>query len=205
MPEVPRTIEVYADVACPFAHAGLRRFVDERSRRGRPEVVLRARAWPLELVNGRPLDARLVAEEIDELRAHVAPELFAGFDAARFPRTSLAAMALADAAYAVGLEKGERVSLALRDAVFEQGLDVADGDVLARIAADHGVAVPPSDAAVRTDWAEGQARGVVGSPHYFLPGDDFFCPALDVARVDGRLRVRADEAAFSDFLDRCFA
>ena len=53
-------IEVWADVWCPFAHIGIRRLVEERDRRG-SEVHLRVRAWPLELVNGRPLDAAFIA------------------------------------------------------------------------------------------------------------------------------------------------
>ena len=58
----------------------------------RSTVVLRVRAWPLELVNGEPLAADLVAEEVRELREQVAPDLFAGFDPTRFPATSLPAM-----------------------------------------------------------------------------------------------------------------
>ena len=57
-------IEVFADVACPFAHVGLRRFAERRDELGRTDVALRVRSWPLEVVNGHPLDARLVAEEI---------------------------------------------------------------------------------------------------------------------------------------------
>ena len=71
-------VEVFAEVACPFTHVGLRRFVAERAAGGaaRPLVV---RAWPLEWVNGHPLDAHHVRAEIDALRETVAPELFAGF------------------------------------------------------------------------------------------------------------------------------
>ncbi|MFZ4518319.1 MAG: disulfide bond formation protein DsbA, partial [Microthrixaceae bacterium] len=71
------TIEVFADVSCPFAHVGLRRVVQERDRRGRTDVVLRVRAWPLEVVNGEALDGPHVAEKVDALRAQVAPDLFA--------------------------------------------------------------------------------------------------------------------------------
>ena len=66
-------VEVFADVACPFTHVGLRRLVARRAALGRDDVVLRVRAWPLELVNGRPLAADAVAEEVVELTASVAP------------------------------------------------------------------------------------------------------------------------------------
>src|SRR5947209_6984790 len=95
-------IEVFADVACPFTHVGLRRFVSQREASGRRDLVLRVRAWPLELVNGVPLDAAFIAEEVGDLRAQVAPALFAGFDERRFPHSSLPALALAAAAYEEG-------------------------------------------------------------------------------------------------------
>ena len=56
---------------------------------------------------------------------------------------------------------------------------------------------------VRAEWAEGRDRGVVGSPHFFVGDGGFFCPALDIARVDGHLRIATDQAAFDAFLERC--
>ena len=91
-------VEVFADVTCPFTHVGLRHLVDVRAERDRPDVHLRVRAWPLEVVNGQALDAGFVAEEVDDIRDQVAPDLFAGFTVAAFPATSLPALALAAAA-----------------------------------------------------------------------------------------------------------
>jgi hypothetical protein len=197
---------VFAEIACPFTHVGLRRIVERRARLGRGEVALRIRAWPLEFVNGTPLLAPFVAEEIDELRAEAAPDLFAGFDPGHFPASTLPALALAAAAGAVDDATGEAVGLALRHSLFEDGHDVADPAVLATIAAAHGVPAPgpEHDALVRADWSEGVRRGVVGSPHYFVGDLDFFCPSLDVSRTDGRLHVRADREAFEAFLAVCF-
>src|SRR5205823_264116 len=93
-------IEVFADVMCPFTHVGLRRLVSARDAAD-ATVRLRVRAWPLELINGEPLRVTLVAREIDELRAQVAPDLFTGFDAHTFPATSIPAFGLVAAAYAV--------------------------------------------------------------------------------------------------------
>ena len=199
-------IEVYADVVCPFTHVGLRRLVAARRELGRDDAF-RIRAWPLELVNGAPLASELVVEEVGELHRLVAPELFAGLDARAFPTTSLPALALAASAYRQDMRTGESVSLALRDALFERGEDISDPGVLAALADAHGVAAPGPDAAelVLAEWAEGQTRGVIGSPHFFVSGRDFFCPALDITRVDGHLRISADVEGFAEFIASCFA
>lgn len=205
----PAEIEVFADVACPFTHVGLRRFVERRDRGDVALIRLRVRSWPLEIVNGEPLDPGFVADEVDEIRAQVAPDLFGGFDRDAFPGTSMPALALAAAAYDVDLITGETVSLELRDLLFEQGRDIADPDVLAAVAEQHGVdfaAADPPLEQVRADHAEGRRRGVTGSPHFFTPTGDFFCPSLDVSRdAKGHLRITADPVGFEQFLDSCFA
>jgi predicted DsbA family dithiol-disulfide isomerase len=207
-------IEAYADACCPFAHVGLRRIHDAITERGRDDVLLRVKAWPLELINGTPLDPRFIAEEIEDIREQVATDLFNGFRtetfAETFARTSIPAMALASRAYTVSDSTGQAVSLAVRDAQFERGLDIGDRSVLASIAATHGVEPPADDhddddALVRGEWAEGRDRGVVGSPHFFVGGENMFCPVLDISRVDGRLRIRVDDAAVEAFLRRALS
>lgn len=195
-------VEVFADVWCPFTHVGLRRLVERRAAAG-GDFQLVIRAWPLELVNGEPLAADFVAEEIEALREQVAFDLFGGFDVASFPTTSLPALELAAVAYERDVATGERVSLALRDALFEQSRDIGDPAVLGEIAAGAGLSVEDRADAVRHDWDEGRARGVEGSPHFFIGDDGFFCPALDIQRVDGHLRIDADPAEFDRFVDRC--
>ena len=169
--------------------------------------MLWVRAWPLEIVNGRPLDPHFIAEEVDDIRTQVAPDLFGGFREDTFPATSLPALALAAAAHEVGPATGERVSLALRDLLFERGVDVGDEDVLRDVAAEHGVewaAVDPQR--VVDDHAEGVRRQVVGSPHFFTSAGGFFCPALQVSRDEaGQLQVVPDAEAFEQFLATCFA
>jgi predicted DsbA family dithiol-disulfide isomerase len=198
-------IEVFADVTCPFTHVGLRRFVERRGELHRDDVVLFVRAWPLEIVNGQPLDAHHTAEVIQAIRQQVAPSLFSGFVEASFPRSSLGALALAAAAYDQDLALGEQVSLALRDLVFEHGVDVDDDEVLGRLVAEHHLAVDLTDTQrVLQDHAEGVARGVIGSPHFFTPAGDFFCPALDVHRdEDGHLGITPDPETFDRFLSAC--
>ena len=203
-------IEVFADVGCPFTHVGLRRFVERRDADpALAEVRLRVRSWPLEIVNGEPLDPQFIADEVDEIREQVAGDLFRAFDPAAFPATSLPAMALAAAGYAVDVATGEAISLELRDLLFEQGRDISDPDVLRRVAHRHGLDIdlddPPVDL-VLADHAEGKERGVQGSPHFFTPAGSFFCPRLDISRDPaGHLRITADPVGFGQFLDSCFA
>jgi predicted DsbA family dithiol-disulfide isomerase len=202
-------IEVFADVWCPFTHVGLRRFVETRSELDR-DVRLRVRAWPLELINGRPLDPAFVAEEVDELRAQVAPDLFTGFDPRSFPSTTLPALRLTASAYERDLALGEAVALDLRERLFERGEDIAAASVLTEVAATHGLPEPDADDdgpdgedPIEADWAEGRARAVTGSPHFFTPAGDFFCPSLEVDKVDGHLRITADPQGFDRFVRAC--
>ena len=198
------TIEVFADVRCPFTHVGLRRLVQRREQLGRTNVV-HVRSWPLELVNDEPLDPIMIGEEVAALRAQVAPDLFTGFDPNRFPPTSIPALMLAAAAYDHSLAAGEQVSLALRDALFEDGADIADPTVLARVGAAAGIALPLATARskVLADWHEGRDRGVIGSPHFFVGDEDMFCPSLEISHIDGGLRITSDPVAFDAFLERC--
>jgi predicted DsbA family dithiol-disulfide isomerase len=208
MTESERVIEVFADITCPFTHVGLRRLVDRRRELGRDDVRFRVRAWPLELVNGSPMGPTAVGEKVDLLRREVAPDLFAGFDADHFPATSLPALMLAGRAEEHGLEVAEQANLRLRDALFEHGQDIGDPRVLARIAAEVGVTPDPTShgrSHVLADWREGRQRGVIGSPHFFVGDEGFFCPSLDIERVDGVLQVAFDRPRFERFADACFA
>ena len=197
-------IDVYADIWCPFTHVGLRRLVERRDERG-ADLQMRVWPWPLELINGSPLAADFIGDEIDDLRAQAAGDLFGGFDRSTFPSTTLPALALAESAYRIGTSEGERVSLALRDALFEDGLDIADPVVLGSIADAVGIppAIPADDDAVTAGWEAGKERGVVGSPHFFTPDGGFFCPALDIKRVEGQLVIRPDQPAFEAFVEAC--
>ena len=200
-------IEVYADVWCPFAHVGLRYVVEKRSALEREDVLLDVHAWPLELVNGAPLDPDVTASHVRELRSQVAPHLFRGFDPHHFPGTSLPALACVHAAYRRDPKTGEAMSLGLRNALFEEGLDISRPAVLSELSA--AFQVGPSDAAdeeaVRRDWEDGVRRGVKGSPHFFCGHADAFCPSLDISRgADGALTVRRDTAVLDGFLANCF-
>ena len=204
-----RTVEVFADVLCPFTHVGLHTLIDRRVDRGLTEPRMRIRAWPLELVNGQPLDPHHVAAEVAALRESVRPDLFAGFSVEAFPNTSMAAFALAAAADRTG-DPGlsEEVGMALRDAVFEKGLDIGRPDVVETIAARFDLeplGVDATAAAVQADWDEGRERGVMGSPHFFTAdGGNWFCPALAISRDDVGNFILAWKEGNAAFVDKVF-
>ncbi|MGO8863661.1 MAG: DsbA family protein [Acidimicrobiales bacterium] len=199
-------IEVFADIWCPFAHVGLRAIEEERARAGRSDVAVRVRAWPLELVNGAPLGPAVTKEHAEDLRDQVAPDLFRNLDVDRFPTSTLEALALANRAYRTDVLLGERVSFALRDALFEEGRDISDRATLEHLADDLDVVLPDETdrAAVVVDWHEGRRRGVLGSPHLFCGDTDVFCPSLDITKdsVKGVAIVR-DVSRLTEFLERC--
>jgi predicted DsbA family dithiol-disulfide isomerase len=100
------------------------------------------------------------------------------------------------------------MSLALRDALFEDGLDISQPAVLSELA--DSLNVGPYDAAdnegVRRDWEDGVRRGVRGSPHFYCGDVDAFCPSLDISRdAEGALTVRKDTAVLNSLLANCFA
>jgi predicted DsbA family dithiol-disulfide isomerase len=203
MTDTAPTIEVFADIWCPFTHVGLRMAAAQRDRSARPDTVIVVHAWPLELVNGAPMDAQKTCTNAAALRSQVAPDLFAGLDADHFPSSTLEALALVARAYRTDPRLGERMSLAVRDALFEQGADIADPAVLRSIAESLGVALPDNTdrEAVLADWEDGRRRGVVGSPHFFAADTDMFCPSLQITKdpVTG-LAVHADAARLQQFL-----
>ena len=203
-----RTVEVFADILCPFTHVGLHTLIDQRAERGLDEPHLRIRAWPLELINGKPLDPDHIDAEITALRGSVRPDLFKGFSVEAFPKTSMTAFALTAAADRTGdAALSETVGMALRDAVFEYGLDIGRPEVVAAIAARFGL--DPLDAdttesAVRADWDEGRARGVIGSPHFFTGEASWFCPGLAISRDNVGNFVVAWKQGSETFVDSVF-
>jgi len=70
-------------------------------------------------------------------------------------------------------------------------------------AKDYGVEPPRSTSgdAVRADYSEGQRRGVVGSPHFWIGDDGFFCPSLDIGHdAAGGLTARVDVEGLEGFM-----
>ncbi len=198
------TLEVFADITCPFTHVGLKRVIEHIAEIGRP-VAVHVRAWPLEWVNGSGLDVTAVEMKAKALTEQLGVDDFSGLRHDRWPTSTVPALELAAAAYARDMSTGLQISLEVRAALFEHGLDVGDLDVLARIAEQHGLPGReqwPKDA-VASDYEEGRRRGVSGSPHFWVDHDDFFCPALDLGRdADGNLTARLDTEGLAAFFAR---
>lgn len=202
-----KTIEVFADIWCPFAHVGIRCVIERRVQLKREDAVLHVRAWPLELVNEAPLDANATAHHVEGLRRQVAPDLFHGFDSKHFPKTTLPTLAWVNAAYKTDMKRGEALSLALRNALFENGVDISDPVSLSALARAEGIESfdATDEQAVLADWHEGKERGVKGSPHFFCGDADAFCPSLDIFKDGtGHLDVKRNLEVLDAFLESCF-
>lgn len=200
---MPRRIEVFADITCPFTHVGLRRVVSQIDERG-ADVELVVRAWPLEWVNGEVFAADAIETKIGVLRRELGVDAFAGFDPDNWPTTSVPALNLCAAAARLGPAPGLRAALDVRDALFERGADISDPAVLAGLADAHGVEAPgdEADPDVQADYAEGQRRGVRGSPDFWVGDDEFFCPALELGHDDaGDLHARFDQEGLARFIE----
>lgn len=195
------SIEVFAEITCPFAYVGLSHVVDHVGELDTPIDVV-VRAWPLEWVNGSGLAVDGVQEKAAVLCEQLGVELFDGVNADTWPATTVPAHALTAAAYATDAATGLAVATALRSEVFERGSDIGDHELLADIAARHRVTFDPGDdATVRAEYEGGRARGVTGSPHFFVGDSGFFCPALDLHRdADDHLIARFDPEGLAAFL-----
>jgi predicted DsbA family dithiol-disulfide isomerase len=199
-------LEVFADITCPFTHVGLKRVIEHIASSGRRVAVL-VRAWPLEWVNGAGLEVDAVEMKAKALSEQLGVNDFAGLEHDQWPSSTLPALGLAAAAYERDVDTGLAISLDLRTALFEQGRNIGDPEVLAQIAADHDLTVPDVSipgigvmALVQADFDEGRRRGVTGSPHFFIGQDNFFCPALDLGHdADGNLTARLDMVGLAAF------
>ena len=198
------TIEVFAEITCPFAYVGLEHVVAHIAELDAPIDVI-VRAWPLEWVNGTGLAFDGVETKAAALCEQLDVDRFAGLRPGHWPSTTIPAHALAAAAYGIHPATGLAVSMALRTALFELGADIGEPATLAEIAGAHGVGfdadVPADERAVRADFERGTQRGVTGSPHFFVGDDNFFCPALDLTRdADDHLIARFDPDGLGRFL-----
>jgi hypothetical protein len=114
----------------------------------------------------------------------VSTELFVGFDASKFPNSTVPVLALVAHAYTAELKQGQALSLEVRDSLFERGLDVSEPDTLAAIARSFELGPPDPDelATIVSEWKEGRRRHVAGSPHFFCAGANIFCPSLQISK-----------------------
>lgn len=188
-----RTIVVYSDVGCPWAHLAVYRLLAARRRlRLDDQLVLDHRAFPLEVINGRPTPYRILAAEVPVvggLDAAAGWQVWQG-DLSTWPVTTLLALEAVQAAKEQGLAASERLDRALRVALFGQSRCVSLRSVILDVAAEAGL----DRDALADALDEGRARRAVldqcqaaqdgpvqGSPHLFLPdGTDVHNPGIDM-------------------------
>lgn len=197
-----QAVEVFADINCPFAHVGLKRVAAHLAAID-PSASMIVRAWPLEWVNGEALEVAPVTTKARSLAEQLGVDDFIGLHPRSWPITTLPALDLAALAYERDATTGLAVSLELRAALFEQGRNIADEEVLAMIAGRRGLRPHAGvRASVQADYDDGRTRGVQGSPHFFVGDRDFFCPSLDLGHdADGDLTAQFDDRGLAEFLE----
>jgi len=190
----PKTIVVYADITCPWAHLAVHRLHSARRAIGRDgDVRFDVRSFPLELFNERPTPKKVLDAEISVAGA-LDPD--AGWQMwqrpeSEYPVTSLPALEAVQAAKEQSLLASEQLDRRLRVGFFGESrvislrheilelaaeCDAVDVDALAD-ALDSGRA--RSAVIEQKEFAEGDA--VKGSPHVFLPdGTDAHNPGTDI-------------------------
>lgn len=221
----PRTVVVYSDIGCPWAHVAVWRLWDARRRLGLEERVhFDHRVFPLELFNSEPTPRNELEPEMP-ICASLAPR--AGWQAWSapdwaWPATMLPAMEAVQAAKEQGLAASEALDRGLRRAFWGESrcislrhviLEVAsetDGVDLAALAEalDEGRA----RRAIFEHWEVAKGDWVQGSPHVFAPdGTNAQNPGLEMDWNQGEDGVwlptilRDDPDAYADLLRRAAA
>lgn len=108
---MPRPIEVFADITCPFTHVGLK-IVRAEVAALEADIEIHVRAWPLEWVNGSMADPAAIGDKISLISEQLGVHDFDGFSTDAWPCTTIPALNLAAAAYEVDRPTGLAVSLA---------------------------------------------------------------------------------------------
>lgn len=217
----PGTIVVWSDLTCPWAHVAVARLHRARAESGLvDDVRLDHRAFPLELLNGRPTPKLILDAEIPVAGAL---EPGAGWQMWQrppwqYPGTVLLALEAVQAAKEQSLRAAEALDRDLRVAFFGQSRSISMRDVVLDVAercaeVDEGVLAKALDDGsarrVLMDQAdEAAGPGVKGSPHLFLPdGTDVHNPGVELHWTGEKGRgfpvVDADDpAVYRDLLSR---
>ena len=194
MPDVaPRTVAVYSDLTCPWAHLAVHRLHATRQRLDLDEAVtFDHRAFPLEVFNERPTPWRILSAEVPVVGG-LDPD--AGWEVWQaepytWPVTSLLAMEAVQAAKEQGLRASERLDRALRAAFFAHSRCISSRHVILAVASAAGLDVPAlqealDDGRARRTVFEQQREGaggtIKGSPHLFLAdGTEMHNPGIQM-------------------------
>jgi predicted DsbA family dithiol-disulfide isomerase len=153
------TIVMWSDIACPWATLAVHRLVAARHRLGMDgRVVVDHRAFPLEVLNGRPTPRHILDAEIP-VAGGLEPD--AGWqiwrdDPHRYPVTTLLALEAVQAAKEQSLWAGEQLDHALRKALFAESRCISMRHVILGIAArsPSRSSMPTIGPCMRSCWGE---------------------------------------------------
>ncbi|MEV1201281.1 DsbA family oxidoreductase [Microbispora rosea] len=220
----PRTIIIFSDIWCSFAHIAVHRLHTTRERLGLTDRVrFDHRAFPLELLNDAPSPRPGTDSEVGRMAA-LEPD--AGWQLWQakdwlYPSTTLPALEAVQAAKEQGFAASEQLDLALRRAFWAESRCISHRKVILDAAASTGVVNVDALAAALDD---GRARRALSeqaaiaatdrvncSPHLFLPdGTDHANPGIEVGWAGsygiGWPVVSSDDpSVFEDILKRAAA
>ncbi|MDW3215782.1 MAG: hypothetical protein R8G01_17430 [Ilumatobacteraceae bacterium] len=212
-------ITVVSDIGCPWAHVAIHRLERERLRRGLDvELPVDHRAFPLELINGRPTPKEVLDREIP-LCERLEPDAGWGqpLDPWSFPVSTLPALEAVQAAKEQGAAQSAALDLALRRAMFAEWRCIAVFPVVLEVAAEvEDLDVDRLSVEIRTGrpraelWADLDqlATEVPGSPTFVLPdGSIVHNPGVEIGTDDdGWPTVERDEPeAIADLVTAALA
>lgn len=216
----PGTIVLFSDIACPWSHLAVHRLRTTRSRLGlERRVTVVHRAFPLELLDERPVPKRVLDAEIP-IAGRLDPE--AGWRMwmrpdSEWPVTTLPALEAVRAAGLQSRDAAEELDHRLRRALFAESRCISMRHVILEVA---GGCSHVDLAALARDLDDGRARRLVmddlddaresvqGSPHLFLPdGSSVLNPGVRLhweGEHDGGFPVvdADDPAVYEDLLRR---
>lgn len=187
-----KTIVVFADPGCPWAHLAIFRLHQARSAANLDdEVAFDIRAFPLELFNNQPTPRRGLDAEIPVAGA-LEPD--AGWslwdkDPHTYPVTMIPAMEAVYAAKPQGLGLSDRLDRALRFAFFGEARCVSMHHEILSVAGkiegmdverlERDISAGSFRTRVFEDKVMAEENGVKGSPHLFFPdGSDAHNPGV---------------------------
>lgn len=194
--EVPaKTTVLFADIACPWAHAAVYRWRAAREHLGLTgEVQLDVRAFPLELINDQATPKPILDAEIPVVGTM---EPAAGWQVWQgrphdWPVTILPALEAVYAAKKQGLGSSADLDRALRLALFRDSRNISMHHEIMDVAkATRGVDADELEvllvegvfrSEIFDDLELAQGDGVQGSPHFFLPdGTDIHNPGVTMS------------------------
>ncbi len=216
-----KTITVFADIGCPWAHLAVHRLHATRARLElEDDVTFDVRAFPLELFNERPTPKLILDAEIcvaGGLDPGAGWQLWSS-PSYHWPVSFLPALEAVYAAKEQSLKASEQLDRALRVAFYQQSRTISMHHEIVQVARGcDRVDAEQVDSALR----DGRARSrvfedkelaerseVQGSPHLFLPdGSDVHNPGIEMhweGRKPGGFPVvdKDDPAIYDDLLRR---